>query len=203
MPRVSRSSPSLIHRRHDEEDDAYGDAANAKNKQRVRRRNDLDVQAVGVVPPVVEGRRGEHRDAAPGRNKGAERGAEAQHRDRFTLQLLAAAKRRVQDQVSADHRRNHTAGIDQQMRRGEERIASDGTMPRDIPRAAKRGRGDRERAGPHRPRDARRTFGARQVGGKCCDRGSDGTHLTELLIHQHSTKWNAAAQRPMHQWPKA
>jgi hypothetical protein len=37
----------------------------AEQQHHVRRAQDLDVEAVGVVPPVVERRGGEHRAGAP------------------------------------------------------------------------------------------------------------------------------------------
>jgi hypothetical protein len=47
----------------------------------VGRRDDLDVEAIGVVPPVVEGCGGEHGDAAPGDEESTEGGAEAEDPD--------------------------------------------------------------------------------------------------------------------------
>ena len=49
----------------------------------------LHVEAVGVVPPVVERRRREHRDAAPGRDERAERPRQPQMR---TLDVAQRAR---------------------------------------------------------------------------------------------------------------
>ena len=51
--------------------------ADAGREQHVRRADDLHVEAVGVVPPVVERRRGDHRERAPDADPRAERRAES------------------------------------------------------------------------------------------------------------------------------
>ena len=82
-----------VHRGEDEEHHADRDGADAEDQQRVRRTDDLDVEAVGVVPPVVEGRGGEHRDASPGGEEDAERGAQAEDLDGGGAQLRDRGRR--------------------------------------------------------------------------------------------------------------
>ena len=48
------------------------DRPDAEHEHGVGRATDLDVEAIGVVPPVIERGRGEHGDAAPGGEKGTE-----------------------------------------------------------------------------------------------------------------------------------
>ena len=87
-PRIRISAPSM-HR-----DDAGGE-------DHVRRAEDLHVQAVGVVPPVVEGRGGDHGDSAPGGDERAQRSAEAPDLDGAIAQAATAIEGRGEDQIAA------------------------------------------------------------------------------------------------------
>ena len=58
-----------VHGGQSEEHDPDRDTAKTKNKQGVGRAHDFDVEAVGVMPPVIEGRRGEHGNTSPAREK--------------------------------------------------------------------------------------------------------------------------------------
>ena len=53
------------------------DGGDAGGEQHVRRADDLDVQPVGVVPPVVEGGGREHRERPPDAHPGPKRRAES------------------------------------------------------------------------------------------------------------------------------
>ena len=145
-----------VERGEDEEHHANRDAADAEDEQRVGRRDDFDVEPVGGVPPVVEGRGDEHRDASPGRDEGAERGAEAEHVDGLVAQAGGVAEGGVEDKVAADDGGDDSAGVDGDVRPGEKGVAADRAMPGDIPRAADRGRGDGGDARVDRPGDAGR-----------------------------------------------
>ena len=78
-----------------------GDGADAEDEQRMGRADDLDVEAVGGVPPVVEGGGGEHRDAAPARDEDAERSAEAEDVDGRRFELFGVAEGGGKDEVDA------------------------------------------------------------------------------------------------------
>ena len=56
----------------DHDECAEADGGHAEGEQDVRRAEDFDVEAVGIVPPVVEGGGGDHADGAPGGNERAE-----------------------------------------------------------------------------------------------------------------------------------
>ena len=74
----SRSSPSLrFCLRERQHQRAVDDREDPEREHRVRRAHDLHVEPVGVVPPVVEGRRRDHREASPDAEPGAERTAKA------------------------------------------------------------------------------------------------------------------------------
>ena len=74
----ARSTPSrAVHVAQDQDQRAQLHRDDSGGQHHVRRAEDLDVEPVGVVPPVVERRRGQHRDAAPGGDERAERPAEA------------------------------------------------------------------------------------------------------------------------------
>ena len=67
-----------IHCGEDQEEYAHRDSTDAENEERMGWTNDFDVEAVGGVPPVVEWRRGDHGDAAPGCDEGAEGSTKAE-----------------------------------------------------------------------------------------------------------------------------
>src|SRR5271167_2660094 len=71
-----------VHRGDDKEKRAKANGPDAKHEHGVRRRYNLDVKTVGIVPPVVEGRRCEHGDASPGSKKSAEGSAKAEDTNR-------------------------------------------------------------------------------------------------------------------------
>ncbi len=156
-PRCSARSPS---RQHD-----------------VRRAEDLHVEPVGVVPPVVERRRDEHRDAAPAGDERAERPAEPEHaHDR------PAARRRPErgrdDLRQRRHRRQHRRRVDRHVRRRPEAVAPDRPVPGDVPVHAKRRRERRSEGEPERPggvpftrHDARNRGAQLRTGGGDCHAG--------------------------------
>src|SRR2546422_96466 len=75
-PRRSRFACGAVLQRHYHQQGAELDADEAEGEQRVRRADDLDVQPIGVVPPIVERGGGDHRDRAPDADPGAEGSAE-------------------------------------------------------------------------------------------------------------------------------
>src|ERR1700722_7615511 len=80
-------SGGTVHGGEGEEENAAGAGSHAEDEQSVGRADDLDVEAVGGVPPVVEGAGGDHGDAAPCGDEGAEWGAEAENIDRGGFEL--------------------------------------------------------------------------------------------------------------------
>ncbi len=62
-------------------------AAKTEDQQGVGRADDLDVETVGVMPPVVKGSRHEHGDASPAGEEDAERGAKSKDTDRRSTEL--------------------------------------------------------------------------------------------------------------------
>jgi hypothetical protein len=89
-----------IHVAEDQDQRAQMHRHDASGEHHVRRAENLDVEAVGVMPPVVEGRRGKHGDAAPGGDEGAERAAEPPDFDRSFAERGHAAHGGGEDQVS-------------------------------------------------------------------------------------------------------
>ena len=102
-------------------------------EHRMRQADDFDVEAVGVVPPVVEGRRGEHREAAPRRHETSERSAKAPHRDAGVLGFLRRAEGGRQNRVAAGDSGQHAREVDHHVRGRPEGVAADRDMPRDVP----------------------------------------------------------------------
>src|SRR5229473_1928167 len=99
----------------------------------MRRTDDLHVEPVGSMPPIVERRRGEHGDAAPRRNERAQRSAESPQRDRALAQRRFAMERGGEDQVPAGQARQYSAQVDVDMRRCPEGVTADGAMPGYVP----------------------------------------------------------------------
>ena len=96
-----RAALARIHGAGDQNDRAELNGQHASIEHHVRRAEDLDVQAVGVVPPVIEGRGSQHGGAAPGGDEGAERPAESPDLDGRGAQRRIAAEGAREDQVAA------------------------------------------------------------------------------------------------------
>ena len=134
---------------------------NSGGQQHVRRADDLDVEAVGIVPPVVERRRSDHGDAAPGRQKRAQRPAESPDAHGTIAQAGAAVERGGKYQVSAGNARQNAAQMDDYVGRRPKGVASDGAVPGDVPVDAHHGTRHRRRGAPHIPRHALGSYGNR------------------------------------------
>ncbi len=91
--------------------------------------DDLDVESVGVVPPVVKGGSHEHGDPAPPGEEDTERGAESKDTDRCITQLAIVAEGAVNDQPCTDDSGENTTGVDGHVGGGPESIAADGPVP--------------------------------------------------------------------------
>src|ERR1700686_218573 len=104
------------------------------------------------MPPVVERRGSEHGDAAPGRNKRAQRPAESPDAHGRLPQEGIAPEGGGKDEVPARNARQHAAQMNREVGRRPERVAPDGTVPRDIPMYADHSRGYGGYGAPHVPR---------------------------------------------------
>ncbi len=91
----------------------------------MRRADDLDVETVRVVPPVVEWGGGEHGDAAPGCKKGSERGAKTEDIDAGGLHAGIVAEGGPENEIATDDRCEDAAGVDGHVRRRPEGVATD------------------------------------------------------------------------------
>ena len=117
----------------------------------MRRADDLDVEPVRVVPPVVERRGDEHCAAAPGRDEGANRAGKTPDPDARGAKGRRIPKCGCEDQVPRRQSGEHAAGVNRDMRRRPEGVAPDRAVPRDIPVAAHVRRGDGQRGAPQVP----------------------------------------------------
>ena len=149
-----------VHGGHDEEEQPISTREDAEHEQGVGRADDLDVEAVGGVPPVVEGGGGEHGDAAPGGEEGAERAGEAEHaarRWRAGRGILAQGG--VEDQVATGDAGENAAEIDGHVGGRPEGVAADGAVPGDVPVGADGYGGDGEGRTPEVPGNRSSLFG--------------------------------------------
>src|SRR6202041_141074 len=90
----------------------------------VRRAEDFNVQAVGVVPPVVEGSGSQHGGAAPGGDECARRAVKAPDFDGCRAQRRITAQGAGEDQVAAGNGGDDAAGLDGQVRGRPEGVAA-------------------------------------------------------------------------------
>src|ERR1017187_2763094 len=99
------------------------------------------------MPPVVEGRRSDHREAAPRADEGAEGAAEAEHVDGGGAPFRVR-KSGPENQVAAGDACDHAAQLDRDMRGCPERIAADRAVPGNIPMDADHGRSNAQYGEP-------------------------------------------------------
>jgi hypothetical protein len=152
----------------DEKQRADLNAKNAEHQQRMRRRNDLHIKPVGLMPPVVEGRRRQHRNAAPGRNESPQRSAKTEDANRASGHFRGGRESGAQDQVTARNPGENAAQVNSHVRRRPKRVAADGPVPGDIPVSANGHRRDSERGAPNIPGNGTRfriREGSRMGGG--------------------------------------
>src|SRR5581483_4901516 len=147
--------------RSDEHHGAQADHRLAEGEDRMRQAYDLDVKAVGIVPPVVEGRRREHRDSAPRRDKASERPAKPPYGNRAVAKRAGIVEGGAEDRVAARHAGEDSRHVDHHVRGGPEGVASNRDMPGDVPVSAERIEGRRRRKTPYEPRDGGGARGGR------------------------------------------
>ncbi len=143
-----------VHRGKNQKEDTQADATNAEDQQCVRRADDLHIQPVGRMPPVVEGRRCNHRNPAPSCKEHAQRRTQAEDVHRRITQRRLPVEGALIHQPQPDDRGQHAAQLDHQVGRRPEAVATDGAVPRHIPFAANVSRRHAGNARPDVPRHA-------------------------------------------------
>src|ERR1700733_3047723 len=73
LSRLCVVAGSAVHCGEDKKQNADPYGADSENQEGMGRADDLDVESVGRVPPVVERGRGDHGDAAPCGDEGTQR----------------------------------------------------------------------------------------------------------------------------------
>ena len=120
LQRTARVLSRAVHEGEQQQHRAELDAEEAGREHHVRRTDDAHVEAVRVVPPVVERRRHEHREPAPRREEGAGWPREAQDADAHVSQRRRAAERGRGDEIPGRDASQKAARVDRQMRRRPE-----------------------------------------------------------------------------------
>ena len=135
--RIAKRSPvaafAAVLLRQGQHQRAVDDRIDPQGENGVRRADDLHVEAVGIVPPVVERRRRDHREAAPDAQPRAERAAKAPDANAGGDVALIGHDGALEHDEARRQSGDHTSALNQQMRRRPERVAPDGHVPRDVP----------------------------------------------------------------------
>src|SRR5215467_13882097 len=138
----------------DQDDGAKRNHRLAQPEYRMWQAQDLDVESVGRMPPVVKGCRGQHRQAAPRRYETTERAAKPPHGYSAVAVLLRGAEGRCENCVTTSYPGQNSGQVDHHVRGCPERVASDGNVPRDIPVSSECIKGDCCDQAPHVPSDS-------------------------------------------------
>src|SRR5712692_2925505 len=152
-------SGSAIHMSAYQQHRAETDHRFARRQNRMRQADNLYVESVSVMPPVVEGRRGEHRNSAPGGNKATQRAAKTPHRNRSRSGFARGTKGSREDCVPARDSGKDAGQVNGHVRRSPKSVAADRNMPGDIPVTAERVGDHRSGKAPYIPRDRGRARG--------------------------------------------
>ena len=100
----------------------------------MRRADDFDVEPVGIVPPVIEGRRCDHHQRSPNAHPRAERPVEVVPEAQGTGFLLGGAgERRSEDQIATAQAGDDRRRLLEEVGERPESVAAHGAMPRDVP----------------------------------------------------------------------
>src|SRR5579863_4618270 len=83
---AAEGAGGAVHGGEGEDERVEADGEEAEDENDVGRAADFHVEAVGVVPPVVEGGGDDHGDASPGGDEGSERAAESPEAHRGVTQ---------------------------------------------------------------------------------------------------------------------
>src|SRR5260370_38479631 len=117
------------------------------------RTDDLNIQAEGVVPPVVERSRGEHGEPAPERDEGSHRPVKSPDLDCGFLLSAVLTESGRENQVRAGESRENRSKLNAQVRGSPESVPADRSVPGNIPIEPKGGGSDSNRGTPDIPRD--------------------------------------------------
>src|SRR5579864_991795 len=109
------------------------DPGNAQSQQHVRRTDDLYVESVSFMPPVVERCGGQHGAATPRCDKSAQRRTKSEYVHGVAPLFCIAAEGRPHDDPGRAESAQYRAKLDQQMRRGPEAVTANGFMPGNVP----------------------------------------------------------------------
>src|SRR5262245_32082478 len=110
----------------------------------MRRADDFDIETIGIMPPVVERRRRQHRNATPNGDPCPERAIKTPESHRARLLRRRAKECRPQDKPAGREAAEQTTELNRQVRRSPERVAPNRAMPRNIPEDSDYNRGGAE-----------------------------------------------------------
>ena len=119
----------------------------------MRRADDLHIEPVGIVPPIVERRGSDHRRRAPHRHPCSQRRACAKEMNRCGALLVRAAKRGLERQPGEQQRRHYPAELNDDVRRRPKSVAPDRRVPRDVPEQSDRQTSHPAHGDPSMPRN--------------------------------------------------
>src|SRR5260370_21390107 len=117
------------------------------------RTDDLNIQAEGVVPPVVERSRGEHGEPAPERDEGSHRPVKSPDLDCGFLLSAVLTESGRENQVRAGEARENRSKLNAQVRGRPENGPAEPSVPGKIPKEPQGGGGDRNRGTPKLARE--------------------------------------------------
>ena len=152
----------------------------------MRGADDLDVEPVGVVPPIIERGRRQHRERAPHADPCAEWRTEAPEPDRARTLLGRAGEGCLECDVSARDRDDRRREVGAHVRRRPERVATDGHVPRDVPDQADDDTRRRNGDGIQIPGHPDRLLGGYGGGGDVLRKGGK---LAERGRHNRRSGW--------------
>jgi hypothetical protein len=165
---------------------------------------DLDVEPVRRVPPVVERRGGEHRAGAPDAHPRGERAAEAPEAHGARALRRAAREGRLENERAVGQPRRGATDVDAQVRRRPERVAADRDVPRDVPDEPHDDARGGEHRGDERPRGgggARHGAVAHRGGGRGGCRGRGEGAGNGASFHEGSRRGTRGNAPPPQRYP--
>ncbi len=122
-----------------------------EGEEQMGRAGEAYVEAVGVVPPVIEDGVVEDAEAAPAGDEDTEGSAQAPDAHGVALELEVMAPGGCDDEVAAEDGGEEARGVEDDVGGVPEAVAADGAMPGDIEVQAEDGAGDGGGGGPDEP----------------------------------------------------
>src|ERR1700728_3829480 len=104
----------------------------------MRRTQDLHIQTIGLVPPVVKRSRCYHSRASPAAYEGAQRPVKPPDAHGANPVYRRTAEGAGEDQVGRGRAGQDAAKMDEQVRRRPEGVPADALMPGNVPDAPER-----------------------------------------------------------------